>query len=232
MSGLKTAVLRHVKAEQRGRPRPAPRPTWRRRSRRRSSTCRSRRRSRRRRTSARATGPAGRRGRGEHAPARPAARARRGRGPPRAIPPLAAVHRQRGDDRVRRAPPGCARGERTVARHRRRPEPTVARVTTVLVTGGAGFIGSNLADRLLAEEHRVVAVDDLIDRAHREPGARPAATARTFTFFNMDVRADGLAAAVRATPAGGGVPPRGAGGRSPVARDPVRDAVDQRDGHR
>ena len=31
----------------------------------------------------------------------------------------------------------------------------------VLVTGGAGFIGSHLADRLLADGHHVVAVDDL-----------------------------------------------------------------------
>ncbi|MEV0144065.1 MULTISPECIES: NAD-dependent epimerase/dehydratase family protein [unclassified Nonomuraea] len=31
----------------------------------------------------------------------------------------------------------------------------------VLVTGGAGFIGSNLVDRLLADGHEVVAVDDL-----------------------------------------------------------------------
>lgn len=31
----------------------------------------------------------------------------------------------------------------------------------VLVTGVAGFIGSNLADRLLAEGHRVVGIDDL-----------------------------------------------------------------------
>ena len=35
------------------------------------------------------------------------------------------------------------------------------RTRTVLVTGGAGFIGSTLIDRLLAEGRRVVAVDDL-----------------------------------------------------------------------
>ena len=31
----------------------------------------------------------------------------------------------------------------------------------ILITGGAGFIGSHLAERLLADGHRVVAVDDL-----------------------------------------------------------------------
>src|ERR1700741_4288858 len=31
-----------------------------------------------------------------------------------------------------------------------------------VVTGGAGFLGSHLSDRLLAEGHRVVAIDNLI----------------------------------------------------------------------
>ena len=31
-----------------------------------------------------------------------------------------------------------------------------------VVTGGAGFLGSHLTDRLLAEGHRVVAIDNLI----------------------------------------------------------------------
>jgi UDP-glucose 4-epimerase len=64
-------------------------------------------------------------------------------------------------------------------------------VTTILVTGGAGFIGSNLADRLLAEEHRVIAVDDLsTGRIANLSDAR--AYGKAYTFFNMDVRAEGL----------------------------------------
>ncbi|TME47054.1 MAG: NAD-dependent epimerase/dehydratase family protein, partial [Chloroflexi bacterium] len=31
----------------------------------------------------------------------------------------------------------------------------------VILTGGAGFIGSHIADRLLADGHDVVVVDDL-----------------------------------------------------------------------
>jgi UDP-glucose 4-epimerase len=64
-------------------------------------------------------------------------------------------------------------------------------VTTILVTGGAGFIGSNLADRLLAEDHRVIAVDDLsTGRIANLGDAR--SYGKAYTFFNMDVRAGGL----------------------------------------
>jgi UDP-glucose 4-epimerase len=64
-------------------------------------------------------------------------------------------------------------------------------VTTILVTGGAGFIGSHLCDRFLAEGHRVVAVDDLsTGRIANLTEAR--GYGNEFTFFNMDIRAEGL----------------------------------------
>ncbi|HMI29758.1 MAG TPA: NAD-dependent epimerase/dehydratase family protein, partial [Gaiellaceae bacterium] len=43
----------------------------------------------------------------------------------------------------------------------------------VLITGGAGFIGSHLADRLLADGHEVRALDNL-DRQVHPTGRRPA----------------------------------------------------------
>jgi UDP-glucose 4-epimerase len=64
-------------------------------------------------------------------------------------------------------------------------------MTTFLVTGGAGFVGSHLCDRLLAESHRVIAVDDLsTGRIANLSEAR--GYGKEFTFFNMDLRADGL----------------------------------------
>jgi UDP-glucose 4-epimerase len=64
-------------------------------------------------------------------------------------------------------------------------------VTTVLVTGGAGFIGSHLCDRLLAEGHRVIAVDELTTgRIANLSEAR--GYGKEFTFYNMDVRNDGF----------------------------------------
>src|SRR6476646_5393556 len=42
----------------------------------------------------------------------------------------------------------------------------------VLITGGAGFIGSHLADRLLAEGHEVRALDNLDPQVHTN-GQRP-----------------------------------------------------------
>jgi len=61
----------------------------------------------------------------------------------------------------------------------------------VLVTGGAGFVGSHLCDRLLAEGHRVVAVDDLA--TGREVNLADAFEhGEGFTFTEMDVRTQRL----------------------------------------
>ena len=70
----------------------------------------------------------------------------------------------------RRRRPTCADGERT-SRRRDRPDLTSCRTTRratireVLVIGGAGFIGSHLVDRLLAEGISVDVVDDLSTRS-------------------------------------------------------------------
>ncbi len=64
-------------------------------------------------------------------------------------------------------------------------------MTTFLVTGGAGFIGSHLCDRLLAEGNRVVAVDaQSTGRIANLSEAR--GDGNEVTYFNMDIRAEGL----------------------------------------
>ncbi len=45
---------------------------------------------------------------------------------------------------------------------------------SILITGGAGFIGSHLADELLAHGHRVRALDSLHPQVHGENARRPA----------------------------------------------------------
>ncbi|MEV4072753.1 NAD-dependent epimerase/dehydratase family protein [Nonomuraea fuscirosea] len=62
----------------------------------------------------------------------------------------------------------------------------------VLVTGGAGFIGSNLVDRLLADGHEVHVVDDL-STGKRENLAGAAGQDR-FTLHEMDIRDPALVA--------------------------------------
>lgn len=57
----------------------------------------------------------------------------------------------------------------------------------VLITGGAGFIGSNLASRLLSDGHSVTVLDNLNPQIHGEEvhakGARPASLAPDVKFI-------------------------------------------------
>ena len=56
----------------------------------------------------------------------------------------------------------------------------------VLVTGGAGFIGSHIADALLARGYEVRVLDNLEPRVH--PAGRPAYVNRAVEFLQGDVR--------------------------------------------
>lgn len=67
---------------------------------------------------------------------------------------------------------------------------------TVLVTGAAGFIGSHVCDRMLAEGYRVVGVDDL-SSGRIANLAEARASGGEFTFHNLDILDEGLEAVFR-----------------------------------
>ncbi len=55
---------------------------------------------------------------------------------------------------------------------------------TILVTGGAGFIGSHVVDHLLAQDYRVVVIDDLSSGS--KENLNPKAE-----FYQLDIRDPG-----------------------------------------
>jgi dTDP-L-rhamnose 4-epimerase len=59
---------------------------------------------------------------------------------------------------------------------------------SILITGGAGFIGSHLADELLAHGDRVRALDDLSEQVHGPGATRPAYLSPEVELVEGDVR--------------------------------------------
>ena len=70
--------------------------------------------------------------------------------------------------------------------------------STVLITGGAGFIGSHLTDHLLAQGYRVRVLDMLVPQVHGDSMRQPAYLSRWAEFMRGDIRnADAVQRAVK-----------------------------------
>lgn len=58
----------------------------------------------------------------------------------------------------------------------------------ILITGGAGFVGSHLADELLAKGYRVRVLDNLCEQVHGEGASRPGYLSDDVELIQGDVR--------------------------------------------
>ena len=70
------------------------------------------------------------------------------------------------------------------------PSPGVSPGTSILLTGGAGFIGSHLAARLVGAGARVTVLDDLNDAyaTHlKQENLRLVSEQGSFDFLRMDI---------------------------------------------
>jgi UDP-glucuronate 4-epimerase len=80
-----------------------------------------------------------------------------------------------------------------------RDRETSKQMSVVLVTGVAGFVGSHLAERLLAKGHEVVGIDAFIPyypRALKEQNLAGVRNHPNFTLHELDLRSDDLRAAL------------------------------------
>ncbi len=95
----------------------------------------------------------------------------------------------------------------------------------ITVTGGAGFIGSNLVDAMLEQGHTVVVVDNLsTGKFENLFKVKDAAREKRFAFFHMDIRDPAVAVAIQEQEADVVVHLAGQSSARRSASDPVEDA--------
>ena len=96
----------------------------------------------------------------------------------------------RGSEALRAVGHGGRIHRRTGGRAERGASPTS--IVRALVTGGAGFIGSTLVDRLLAEGHDVAVVDDLSTGTLANLASARRQSEGHLTFHQVDIRSPDL----------------------------------------
>jgi UDP-glucose 4-epimerase len=96
-------------------------------------------------------------------------------------------------------------------------------VTTYVVTGAAGFIGSHVCERFLAEGGRVVAVDDL-STGHIANLSDARGYGTQFSFHDLDIRTEGLAQVIRKHEPEVVIHLAAQAGVRPSLKDPIHDA--------